>query len=210
MPFARTTASAAWSSTGAPYGHSMSMMAHDRSRRRPCAASCEDAAAIDPLALEHRTRVVQAVAQDVDPGVAPRHQRAVEPDHAVAIVHRQHAHRTTSIAAAGAATLRRGRSSATGTSIVPSLTSTAAPPTRTAAMRRRACRPRPRAGSAGRSRAPARSRSGSCRRPAARCMPSQPPSAAAALPVAGSSSTPLPGANMRAWKSRRRRRRRLR
>jgi hypothetical protein len=52
----------------------------------------EDAAFIGALALEHAGGIVQAVGEDMDLGVAPGHQLAVEPDDAVAIVEGQHAH----------------------------------------------------------------------------------------------------------------------
>src|SRR5690606_6967864 len=46
----------------------------------------EDGAAIASLALEHATRVMQAVAPDVQIGVAPRHELPVVPDDPGAIV----------------------------------------------------------------------------------------------------------------------------
>ena len=46
----------------------------------------EDTAVVHPLALEHAARVVQAVAQHVQLRVAPRYERAIEPDDTVAIV----------------------------------------------------------------------------------------------------------------------------
>src|SRR4030095_4490226 len=52
----------------------------------------EDAALIGALALEHAGGIVQGVGEDMDLGVTPWHQLAVEPDDAVAIVEGQHAH----------------------------------------------------------------------------------------------------------------------
>ncbi len=52
----------------------------------------EDLPLIGALAFEHAGGIVQAVGQDMDPGVAPRHELAVEPDRSVAVVERQHAH----------------------------------------------------------------------------------------------------------------------
>src|SRR4051812_10970578 len=46
----------------------------------------EDFAVVGALALEHRRRIMQSVCQDVEPGLAPRHQLAIEPDPAVAVV----------------------------------------------------------------------------------------------------------------------------
>ena len=46
----------------------------------------EDLAIVGALPLEHRRGIMQRVGQDMDLGVAPRHQLAVEPDPAVAVV----------------------------------------------------------------------------------------------------------------------------
>src|ERR1700754_1975053 len=51
----------------------------------------EDFAAVSALALEHGASVVQAMGQDVDIGVGPRHQLAVIPDDAIDFVER-HSH----------------------------------------------------------------------------------------------------------------------
>ena len=46
----------------------------------------EDIAAVDPLALENGGRVMERVAEHMDPGVAPGHHFAVKPDKTVAVV----------------------------------------------------------------------------------------------------------------------------
>ena len=46
----------------------------------------EDSAVVDPLALEHATRIVQAVAQHVQLRVAPGNERTVMPNDSVAII----------------------------------------------------------------------------------------------------------------------------
>ena len=46
----------------------------------------ENLAVVGPFALEHRAGVVQGVGQDMDVGLPPRHQRAIKPDKAIAIV----------------------------------------------------------------------------------------------------------------------------
>jgi hypothetical protein len=46
----------------------------------------EDLAAIGPLALEHRTGVVEAVGEHVDLGVRPLHELTVHPDETVELV----------------------------------------------------------------------------------------------------------------------------
>ncbi len=48
----------------------------------------EDFAAIGAFALEHAARIVQTVGQDVDLGILPGFEFAVEPDPALALVHR--------------------------------------------------------------------------------------------------------------------------
>jgi hypothetical protein len=52
----------------------------------------EDVPTIGALALEDAARVVQAVAQHVQLGVAPRRQFAVEPDDSVTVVEWQYRH----------------------------------------------------------------------------------------------------------------------
>jgi hypothetical protein len=49
-------------------------------------AKLEDLAVVHALAFEHAGGVVHAVGQDVDLGVAPGHEAAVQPDPAVAVV----------------------------------------------------------------------------------------------------------------------------
>ena len=53
----------------------------------------EDDAAIGALALEDGAGIVQAVREHVERGVRPRHERAVHPDDAGAIVERLGSHR---------------------------------------------------------------------------------------------------------------------
>src|SRR5258707_15701912 len=48
----------------------------------------EDPAAIGALAFEHAARIMQAVSENVDVGVGPRHQLPVVPDHAIDLVER--------------------------------------------------------------------------------------------------------------------------
>ena len=52
----------------------------------------KDAAVVDALAFEDATRIMQAMAQHMQLGVAPRNQSAVIPDEAVTIVEREHGH----------------------------------------------------------------------------------------------------------------------
>ena len=50
----------------------------------------EDLAAIYPFAFEDAAAIVQAMGQHVDLGVAPLNHLAIEPDHAIAIMKREH------------------------------------------------------------------------------------------------------------------------
>ena len=52
----------------------------------------KDVAVVDALAFEDATRIMQAVAQHMQLGVAPRNQSAVIPDEAVTIVEGEHGH----------------------------------------------------------------------------------------------------------------------
>ena len=54
----------------------------------------EDAAVIDPLALEHAAGIVQRMGQYVHLDVPPRRHRAVHPDEAVAVIIRDEGHET--------------------------------------------------------------------------------------------------------------------
>jgi hypothetical protein len=51
-------------------------------------AELEDLAAVNPFPLEHRAAVMQAVGEDVDFGVAPGNEFAVEPDDSVTVFER--------------------------------------------------------------------------------------------------------------------------
>ena len=51
-----------------------------------CSSTLKIRAVVHPFTLEHAARVVQAVAQHVQLRVAPRYERAIEPDDTVAIV----------------------------------------------------------------------------------------------------------------------------
>src|SRR5205807_7843379 len=52
----------------------------------------EDLAAIDPFPLEDAACIMKGVRQHMDLRIAPRRQRAVEPDEAVAVVERYEGH----------------------------------------------------------------------------------------------------------------------
>ena len=53
----------------------------------------EDMPAVDPLALEDGTGVMQPVGQDVQPRLAPRNQSAIQPNRTVTVVVRKQVHR---------------------------------------------------------------------------------------------------------------------
>jgi len=51
-------------------------------------AQLEDLTVVGPLPFEYRGRIMEGVGENVDVRFAPRHQFAIEPDPAVAIVER--------------------------------------------------------------------------------------------------------------------------
>ena len=86
MPEARTVSFDAASICSKVQGISKPRILAELISRWLCSRSLKMRAAIDPLALENAAGVMQRMGQDMDIGVAPVDQLAVEPDDAVAIV----------------------------------------------------------------------------------------------------------------------------
>ncbi len=61
----------------------------------------EDGAVIGAHPLEHRTRIVQPVSEDVDLGIAPRDELAVKPDETLALIVRDDGHEHSSASKTG-------------------------------------------------------------------------------------------------------------
>jgi hypothetical protein len=57
-------------------------------------SQAEYIAVIGPFAFEDAAGIMQPMRQDMQPGVAPGHESAVPPDHAVAVVERNERHGT--------------------------------------------------------------------------------------------------------------------